>query len=1040
VKEESKVPKKTNDVEMGEIAETSASVKKEENTADLAIKKEAEETAASDKAAQVLKRKERLRLWKEQQAKKVEDDIAVDDHSIKAEVKIEVEKQPSATEVVSEKVAAFGFAKPTPKPPSQKAAGLGKFNFSKKKLVISSKNKPKVRKPAMDISKAFSALDDKDDDMVGTNKDASDDVDPLDAFMTGIDDETKDDDAGDDLEVFSASLPERPAVCNVITMEEIFGKADDDDVQVEEGDWEMDDDDGTKSPIRQNRPYGGITPGRNEQEETDEAREAREQRERQEFLDALKGQREAEQEAEKKRLETVKEVERKRLEDEAKKPKKKKMELGIFYAEDDRVPEEDDLLEEEKSALEKLEDLQTKKQVAEVDHSKIDYMPFRKRFYIVPREIANMKESEVQKLRTELEIKTRGQACPRPVSTWLHCGLGDRINAVVARQNFAAPFPIQRQALPAIMSGRDVIGIAKTGSGKTLAFVLPMIRHILDQDPLEKGESGPIGLIMAPARELCLQIYNEVRKFAKPLGLTATAVYGGAGVSEQIGALKRGSDIVVCTPGRMIDILTMNAGKLISLARVTYVVMDEADRMFDMGFEPQIGAILKNVRPDRQLVLFSATFPTQVEALARKVLAAPIEVTVGLRSVASGDITQYVEVRDEEDKFPRLLQLLGLWCERGNILIFADSQQHVDVIFKDLMRSGYPCLCLHGGMEQADRDYTIDDFKRKIRTVMVATSVAGRGLDVADLVLVVNYHCPNHLEDYVHRVGRTGRAGRKGTAYTFIAPEEEAYAPEIAKALEQGKQPIPEELTKLAAGFKEKVKLGQARKASTGFSGTGFKFDDSEKSEAQKLADMQKKHFEIEQGIRSVDEIMPNSEAAADSAKKDPFVTPGQAMGNISDAVRKATAAANKQGLGIATNKSKAFLAATALAARITFGIPKEVPMQRSDTGEPGSCSDIIEINDYPQKARWKVMGKDTKDRVEEEYTVAITARGHFFDKGRNPGPGEEKLHFVIDGDTVERVSGAKRELRRILEEATLELHGRIAAGLDGGGGKYNVV
>lgn len=266
---------------------------------------------------------------------------------------------------------------------------------------------------------------------------------------------------------------------------------------------------------------------------------------------------------------------------------------------------------------------------------------------------------------------------------------------LLKKHGYADPFAIQRQALPAIMSGRDVIGIAKTGSGKTLAFLLPMFRHILHQPPLQEGE-GPIGLIMAPARELAQQIYVEAKRFAKGLGMRATAVYGGSSVSEQIGNLKRGSDIVICTPGRMIDILTMSAGKMVSLKRVTYVVLDEADRMFDMGFEPQITKIMLNIREDRQTLLFSATFPRAVETLARRVLKKPIEITVGGRSQASGDITQYVEVRDESDKFMRLLQLLGLWYEKGNVLVFVNTQQACDQVFQDLMKAGYPALSLHG--------------------------------------------------------------------------------------------------------------------------------------------------------------------------------------------------------------------------------------------------------------------------------------------------------------------------------------------------------
>jgi ATP-dependent RNA helicase DDX46/PRP5 len=261
-------------------------------------------------------------------------------------------------------------------------------------------------------------------------------------------------------------------------------------------------------------------------------------------------------------------------------------------------------------------------------------------------------------------------------------------------------------------------------------------------------------------------------------------VYGGAGVAEQIGELKRGAEMVVCTPGRMIDILCMQAGKLMSLRRVTMVVLDEADRMFDMGFEPQIRMILNTVRPDRQTVLFSATFPRQIERLARSILKLPLEIVVGERSTVNKDITQYVEVHEEEDKFMRLLQLLGIWYERGNVLIFVDKQEKCDQLFQDLLRAGYPSLSLHGGKDQLDRDYTLHEFKALIKTVMVATSVAGRGLDVPEIVCVINYNCPNHLEDYVHRVGRTGRAGRKGTAYTFLAPNEDQYAHIMMKALE----------------------------------------------------------------------------------------------------------------------------------------------------------------------------------------------------------------------------------------------------------------
>merc|ERR1719319_382434 len=290
------------------------------------------------------------------------------------------------------------------------------------------------------------------------------------------------------------------------------------------------------------------------------------------------------------------------------------------------------------------------------------------------------------------------------------------------------------------MSGRDCIGIAKTGSGKTLAFLLPLFRHIADQEELEEGD-GPISIIMTPTRELCLQIGKEVRKFIKAVGgARVVCVYGGTGISEQIAELKRGAEIIVCTPGRMIDMLAANSGKVTNLKRVTFLVLDEADRMFDMGFEPQVMRVMENCRPDRQTVMFSATFPRQMEGLARRILQKPIEVQVGGRSVVAKEIEQHVAVLEEETKFLKLLEILGNYVDLGQVIVFVDKQEHADGLLKDLMNASYTsCSSLHGGIDQYDRD---------------STTVAARGLDVKKLVLVVNYDCPNHYEDYVHRPGR----------------------------------------------------------------------------------------------------------------------------------------------------------------------------------------------------------------------------------------------------------------------------------------------
>ncbi|KAF4319453.1 hypothetical protein BBI17_005973 [Phytophthora kernoviae] len=745
--------------------------------------------------------------------------------------------------------------------------------------------------------------------------------------------------------------------------------------------------------------------------ETPAEREAREERELKEFMRAIKEKREKEEKEASNGISTATTSESIGTDPTDKEdPMLKKDATGRIYQgfEEDVIGEDSELVDH-RSALEILQEQQKKKEIKAVDHSKANYLPFHKKFYVAPKEIKEQSEEQVEEQRKEFEIKVRGKNCPRPLQKWNQCGFSVRMLQLIQKHGYEEPFAIQKQALPAIMSGRDVIGIAKTGSGKTLAFLLPMFRHILHQPPLQEGE-GPIGIVMAPARELAQQIYVEARKFSKGLGLRATAVYGGSSVSEQIANLKRGSDIVICTPGRMIDILCMSAGKMVSLQRVTYVVLDEADRMFDMGFEPQITKIMTNIRPDRQTLLFSATFPRSVESLARKVLRKPVEITVGTRSTASGDITQYVEVREEDDKFMRLLQLLGLWYEKGNILVFVNKQQACDQIFQDLMKAGYPALSLHGGKDQVDRDYTVDDFKRKVRTLMVATSVAGRGLDVKDLVLVINYHCPNHMEDYVHRVGRTGRAGRKGTAYTFISPDEEEYSVDLVKALENAKQSIPPELSALAEGFKAKVKRGEARYHGSGFKGKGFTFDETERNETQRTADLQRRQYELDQGI-----LVEDSGAVDDDDAEE---TSTETANGAVEKPSGPTAPPAVKSIPVDSEAMSAFIK----AQKIIQNLDLQYKGNGADGGGENHFVEELEINDYPQQARWRVTQKEASDSVAELTGVAVIARGSFIPPGRKPNPSERKLYLAIEGPTQASVLDARRELQRILDETTMQV------------------
>lgn len=319
----------------------------------------------------------------------------------------------------------------------------------------------------------------------------------------------------------------------------------------------------------------------------------------------------------------------------------------------------------------------------------------------------------------------------------------------IAKRGYVNPTPIQCQALPIVLSGRDIIGIAKIGSGKTVAFILPMIVHIMHQPELVK-EEGPIGVICAPTRELAQQIYIEAKK---PHGIRVSGVYGGMSKLEQLKELKAGCELVVATSGRLIDMLKMKA---VTMHRATYLVLDEADRMFDLGFEPQIRSIVGQIRPDRQTLLFSATMPRRVERLAREILSNPVRVTVGEIGKANEDITQIVHViPSDEEKMPWLLNKLPEMVDEGDVLVFALTKAKVDEIEPQLIQNGLKVATLHGDKDQSSRVEVLQKFKSGVYHVLVATDVAARGLDIKSIKSVVNFDIARDIDMHVHRIGRT---------------------------------------------------------------------------------------------------------------------------------------------------------------------------------------------------------------------------------------------------------------------------------------------
>jgi ATP-dependent RNA helicase DDX46/PRP5 len=649
--------------------------------------------------------------------------------------------------------------------------------------------------------------------------------------------------------------------------------------------------------------------------------------------------------------------------------------------------------------------LAKKKELPVVDHDKVAYEPFRKDFFMEPPDVASWTPEMVEQKRIDLDgIQVRGKNCPKPIEKWSQFGMPHGIHEVIKKVlKYEIPTPIQAQAIPAIMSGRDVIGIAKTGSGKTIAFLLPMFRHIKDQRP-SQGQEGPIGLIMTPTRELALQIFRECKHFSKILGLRVSCCYGGAPIRDQIADLKRGAEIIICTPGRMIDLLCANGGRVTNLKRVSYLVLDEADRMFDLGFEPQVMRMVMNTRPDRQTVLFSATFPRFMEALARKILQKPLEILVGARSVVASDITQIVQVQlNEENKFLRVLAILGKTSAEdpdAKFLIFVDRQESADTMMENLMKRGYPCLSLHGGKDQADRDSVISDFKDNTANILIATSVAARGLDVKDLKVVINFDCPNHLEDYVHRCGRTGRAGNKGTAYTFILPNQSQYAMEIVRALTSSKVPIPPEVQALADKHGEKVKRGVARIGGGGFGGRGLGRLEGDRDSVRRI---QLKGYGGDIGEAAIEEDKPQpkfdktGEVIIETKTMHPDIKPISAK----DAEKvQATSTDKTMAKAIAAAKERAErLNAMSLEER-TMALAQNIAAERTALSRVQTTAahwNEVEINDYPHRVRLKIGAKDQITRISAVSNAAITSRGIYVQPGKRPPPGERKLYLVIN-------------------------------------------
>ncbi|OMP11505.1 hypothetical protein CCACVL1_00479 [Corchorus capsularis] len=378
-------------------------------------------------------------------------------------------------------------------------------------------------------------------------------------------------------------------------------------------------------------------------------------------------------------------------------------------------------------------------------------------------------------------------------------------NVLDCCKDFSRPSPIQAHAWPFLMDGRDFIGIAKTGSGKTLAFGVPAMMHVLSK---RKGKSSkgknPLCLVLSPTRELAEQIFSVLCNAGNSCDVKSVCLYGGTPKGPQISSLKSGVDIVIGTPGRLKDLMTM---EVCQLKEVSFVVLDEADRMLDMGFEEDVRFILGKTCSARQMVMFSATWPTAVHRLAQEYMDPnPVKVVIGSEDLAANhDVMQIVEVLDERARYERLTALLKKYHDKRNrVLVFVLYQAEADRIENMLQRSGWNVVSIHGRKPQHERTKALSLFKKGSCPLMVATDVAARGLDIPDVEVVINYSFPLTTEDYVHRIGRTGRAGRKGVAHTFFTQQNKGLAGELVNVLKEAGQVVPPALLKFGTHVKKK--------------------------------------------------------------------------------------------------------------------------------------------------------------------------------------------------------------------------------------------
>lgn len=436
-------------------------------------------------------------------------------------------------------------------------------------------------------------------------------------------------------------------------------------------------------------------------------------------------------------------------------------------------------------------------------------------FYLKTRELFSAQLTGINFGKYEdIPVTTDGIDVPEPIEDFFTCGLCELMMNNLRLANYTTPTPVQKYSIPVVTQRRDLMACAQTGSGKTAAFLVPVLNRVFETGPVPVPDTArrnpnkqfPVCLILAPTRELASQIFSEARKFAYRAKVRACCIYGGTDFRTQFRDIERGCQLLVATPGRLVDLL--DRGR-IGLDAVRFLVLDEADRMLDMGFEPQIRRIVEqDTMPpagERQTLMFSATFPRDIQILARDFLHNFVSISVGRIGSTTENIYQSVYWVEETDKRTTLLDLITSASSEELVLVFVETKRGADALHDFLLRQRISASSIHGDRSQEERESALGNFRDGFTPILVATAVAARGLDIPNVKRVINFDLPSDVDEYIHRIGRTGRVGHKGQAISFFNDKNVNIARDVLDVLKESKQDVPSWLEEFACRSRKYV-------------------------------------------------------------------------------------------------------------------------------------------------------------------------------------------------------------------------------------------